>query len=594
MLTKLKQRFGSLAGSVVRFPLTAALLAACTVLMCIDIGTGERYTRWTLTLEVGALAAAVAQTAYERFMTRTFWRYLLMLFSLVFGAVFYLSIKNTDMYSAALLIRSAVTLFALFIAFVWVGVIQSRWGFDQSFMAAFKALFQALFFSGILFLGCAAVIAAINLLIVRVDSSAFGYAAIVIFNLIATLIFFSLIPVYPGRAALMPSPDTTDRHEPLIDKRTGSPRFLEILLSYIILPLIAVFTVILIVYILLNIGGRFWTDNLLEPLLISYTAVVITAVLLTGRLENRTAVLFRKIFPKVLIPIALFQVVASSLVLADTGVTYGRYYVILYGVFAVLSGFVLSFLPLRRSGMIAVLFIVFSAVSLIPPVDAFTVSRSSQISTLEKTLLVNGMLQDGAIRPNGSISDRDKTKIVSAVRYLSETRDLGKVSWLPAGFTGYDDDAFYKTFGFHLYQPAQPENPYIRAQIDLGEIIPVLGYDFMTRVMLPYQDSHIQASRTFTVAGTTYTLQAETDNGGQFIIVRDASGKELIRLNVNDIYTRYSAYAPEKSTLSLDEATFTAAGSTMDLKVIVMNVSFSKGTEISNQYADLMILIRLK
>jgi hypothetical protein len=585
MLTALKKRLGGLTESAVRYPATVALLAAAAVLTSVAIGSETHLTRWILSCAVGAAACAVGQALYERFFSGAFQRFVLMLAGIAVAVLFYLSVAMVKDNSAALLIRPAVTLFALFIAFIWAGVIRSRYGFDESFMAAFKALFQAAFFSGILFLGVAAVIAALDRLIVPVHEDAYAHTASIVFIFIAPVILLSLMPVYPGRAALADGSSLDEKQRAVIEKRTGCPKFLEVLLSYIIVPLIAVFTVILVIYILLNIGGEFWTNNLLEPMLIAYTVAVITAVLLTGRLENRFAVLFRKIFPKVLIPIALFQVVASSLLLADTGVTYGRYYVILYGVFAVLSGVVLSVLPPRKSGIIALLLVVLSAVSLIPPVDAFTVSRSSQIVTLEQTLSVNGMLNNGVVTPKGNIPN--------AVRYLSETEELDRVSWLPEGFNGWNDSEFFTVFGFHLYQPAVPEYRYVNVYLDPAVVVPVTGYDYMVRLSLPAPDKSDVTGRTFTVGGTTYRLTAEAGAGGQTVSVLDEAGQVLFRYDTTEIYSRYEAFPPEKTLLTLEEATFMADGPNVAVKIVVMYANFTKEPQITNPYADLLVLVKV-
>ena len=169
-----------------------------------------------------------------------------------------------------------------------------------------------------------------------------------------------------------------------IDEAAHCPKFLGVLISYILIPLIAVFTLILVVYIIKNIGGEFWTDNLLEPMLVAYAITVILVYILASEIENKFTAFFRKIFPKVLVPIVLFQITSSILSLTDTGVTHTRYYVILFGLFAAIAGILMSFLPVRKNGVIAALLIVFAVVSIVPPVDAFTVSRINQIDMLKK------------------------------------------------------------------------------------------------------------------------------------------------------------------------------------------------------------------
>ena len=156
-----------------------------------------------------------------------------------------------------------------------------------------------------------------------------------------------------------------------------------------------------------SIGGEFWTDNLLEPMLVSYAITVILVYILASEIENKFTWFFRKIFPKVLVPIVLFQITSSTLSLADTGVTHTRYYVILFGLFAAISGILLSILPVRKNGVIAALLIVFATISIVPPVDAFTISRNSQTDALKDVLEQNNMLEDNKIKPNKSITEKD-------------------------------------------------------------------------------------------------------------------------------------------------------------------------------------------
>jgi hypothetical protein len=146
-------------------------------------------------------------------------------------------------------------------------------------------------------------------------------------------------------------------------------------------------------------------------------------------LENKFALLFRKYAPKVLIPIVLFQVVASVLKVQEMGITYGRYYAVLYGIYAAIAGGILSFLPVKRNGLIAALLIIFSVISIVPPVDAFSVSKSSQLNTLEKTLIANGMLENEEIIPKPDLNNEEKKKIINSMNYLYRMEYLDQVSF---------------------------------------------------------------------------------------------------------------------------------------------------------------------
>ncbi len=472
--------------SLSRFPFTVAFLLAIATMIAIEIGSDRDLLSFILAGVVGAVSCAAGQMAYERFFSGLPARIALMVPGCVLAVVHYLLIWQLPEYSPEIGVRTAVLVFALFIAFIWLPVIKSKVSFNESFMVSFKYIFEAVFFAAVIMGGCSAIIAAIDQLIIPVDENLYAHTANIVFVLFAPIFFLSLIPVYPGKKDQQIEATAVAANEELIVQKAYVPKFLEVLLSYIVIPLASVFTVILLAYILLNIRSDFWTDNLLEPMLISYSVTVIMVTILVSRFENKFALWFRRIFPKVLIPIVLFQLASSLLVLRDTGITFDRYYVLLYGIFALCSGIALSFLSVRKNGIIAVLLIFFSTISLIPPIDAFTVSRNNQIQLLESTLIQNEMLVDNEILPKDSISDADKAKITSSIHYLSDTRNLDRLSWLPTDFDVYTD--FYSTFGFQEYDIPDKIYRSIDLYLPTGASIPITGYDYIAQGYLPWPD----------------------------------------------------------------------------------------------------------
>ena len=190
--------------------------------------------------------------------------------------------------------------------------------------------------------------------------------------------------------------------------------------------------------------GDFWKDNLLEPILIIYSIGIILVYLLASRIENKFSKYFKLSIPKILIPVVLFQTLASILKIQEVGITYGRYYVILFGIFATIAGILFCFISVKKNGIIAPILIGLSVISILPPVDAFTISRANQASRLKQVLIKNEMLQEGRIIPNENISTEDKDIIVSTVQYLESSDDVNKIAWL----SSYNPNDFEKTFGF--------------------------------------------------------------------------------------------------------------------------------------------------
>ncbi|PKM71104.1 MAG: DUF4153 domain-containing protein, partial [Firmicutes bacterium HGW-Firmicutes-17] len=518
LLDKIWEKLSGLVEALSRYPLTVAFLAAAAVVNAMAIHQEVDYTRYLLTFLVGAFLGFALQAAWERFFDKTSVRLAAMALGLVLTLGYFLIVRQYTSTSTETWIRTSVALFALLIAYIWVPVIKSEINFNQGFMAAFKAFFNSLLFSGVLFTGITLIITAIDLLLFRVSDKSYLHTLNSVGILFAPIYFLSLIPVYPGAADNNRSPDQLEQNREKVRRAYQCPKFLEVLVSYIVIPLLTVYTVILIIYIARNITGDFWIDNRLEPMLVSFAIAVILIYILASSLENKVAESFRKIFPKVLVPIVLFQIAASLLRIQETGITYGRYYVILFGIFAAVSGILMCFMAVRKNGIIAALLIGFSLFSIIPPVDAFTISRTSQTGRLTDILVENKMLENNTISPNASLSEADKKIISDSVNYLVMMEYATDISYLGEDFDVYED--FYNTFGFYRYD----ENPYRQDSVylNLNQQSPLNISDYETFVVANFYTMDEKMDPIicdFESAGKTYTLsRAKTGAAGALVL----------------------------------------------------------------------------
>lgn len=588
----LKNRFKGLNGSITRFPLTTAFLTVAAVLVAVIIHTDKDYSKLLWACAVGAVLSAALQAVYERFFEKLAARLLLMAAGVALTAGYYFMIRPAPQFGIEMTVRTAAVLFALAVAFLWAPVIRSRISFNESFLAAFKAFFHSALYAAVIMGGCSIILAAISELIFKLDPDTYSYVADVVFVLFAPLFFLSLIPVYPGRRER--DGEARREQDEAIARAAQCPKFLEVLISYIVIPLTVVFTAILLVYIVLNVRGAFWSNNLLEPLLVSYAITVVLVYILASTLTNRSAVLFRRIFPKVLIPIVLFQIAASVLNLRDTGMTYSRYYAILFGIFAAAAGVVMSIVPVRKNGIIAAMLVAFSVVSVLPPVDAFTISRVNQKAILQDTLVSNGMLQDNAVTPNAALPDKAKKRIVNAVEYLNSVDELDEIPWLPADFSIYDD--FYDTFGFHEYDVPKESSQSVNVFIESDAPLNIEGYDYLAHAYINTPaDGQEPAICEIDHAGMRYTLTKEADGDRYDIALADGDGRQVIRFDTGEIFTRYQGYGMEKSEMSPQDATFSVENDQAKMTLVVQNASMNGESDPNNySYVDFYVLLQLK
>lgn len=587
----IKDRFKGLADSVERYPVTAAFIILAAIFLAIAIHTEKDYSKMLLTFAVGAVLNIEIQAEFERFFKKTWERLAGMACGVVLTALYYFIIKPSTEVTAEIGIKTAVILSALFIAFVLVPAIKNGIKFEDSFMAVFKAFFLTIFYAGIIMGGFSLIIAAIDTLIYPISYKAYSYIADIMFVLFSPMFFLSLIPIYPGK--YKPEIDENDEN---IKKAVHCPKFVEVLFSYIIIPLISIYSLVLLIYIVMNIGKDFWSNNLLEPMLITYAIAVIATYILTSRLENNFVKLFRKIFPKALIIIVLFQLTSTIINLDNTGVTFGRYYVILFAIFAAASGVLMCFKK-RRNGIIAAIFIGLCVISIIPSIDAFSVSRLSQTYRLETVLIKNQMLEDNKIKPNSSISDEDKKIIIQSVQYLSMTNDIKEIKWLENDFeTGRD---FYNTFGFNEYDTPQNTDLYVSVFFNTNNPVDIKGYDVLAQAYISSEENTGDAICTINYLDKSYYLAKEKLSNQYDIVLSDSNKNEITRFNTDELFSRYENYGEAKEGISEKDATFIIENNKVKVKFIIKDVYISKVTISKEANKDIFnasfyILIKFK
>lgn len=565
--------------SISRYPLTVVFLIAVAVLNSFMIeNPREDYARYLFTFLVGAMLSIVGQMIYERFFTQMNARYLLMGGAVLLATGYYFAVGPQTLYNIAISVKTGVALFALMIAFIWIPSIENiKVPFHRSFLSALKAFFTTILFSGVLAAGISAIFYATDYLLFNIDYKMLTHLLNIVGSLFAPIYFLSMTPLYPGKREEMIPDEAWAKRGETLERQFMVPRFLEVLISYIIIPLTAMYTLILLVYVVMNIRGEFWTDNLLEPLLVSYAIIVIIVYILACNLENKFADLFRKIFPKVLIPIVVFQTIASFLKIREMGITHGRYYVILFGIFATIAGVIFSFMKPKHNGLIAIALLVLSAISIIPPIDAFTVSKNNQIGFLERKLIENDMLVDNAIVPKSDVPLGDKIVITKVASYIDNMGYNKEVAYLPSDFNVYSD--FTDTYGFDMtYSETdypQGEGEFVYLNWDADPVVGIAGFDVMLHQYLYYSEVETSPVETtdFEVDGQPYQLEKRLDGTYYILTVKDAAGEELIAYNTREVYDTIFEQSEtsgfDKGNLTIEDATITTENDQIRMNILV-------------------------
>lgn len=586
-----KGRVQNLTDAISRFPLSVLFLVIATSLLSLNIQSQE-FDHYELVIAsfVGTLAAAVAQMVFERFFShKEKLRWTVLSPAILLAILYYFTLNSeSDIFSFEAVIRTTVLSFALFIAFIWIPSIRNWLSFSDSFTAAFKALFTTILFSSVLTIGIMSILSAINILLFTVDYRVFTHAANIVASLFAPIFFLSDIPSY---VSSLGSKDRKEGLSPEIKTAISVPKTLEVLLSYIIIPISMIFTVILALYIVMNIGRDFWVDNLLEPMLVSYAIVVILVMLLIGRLENKVVTNFRWVFPKILFFIVLLQTIASIIQIGEKGLTIGRYYVILFGLFAIIASIVFSIWPKQKNGLVAVVWIVFSVISIVPPVDAFTVSKNGQITFLKSVLNDNEMLMQNTVVPKNDIPENEQRKIVETVNDLESNGFIEEVDFLPEDFQTSVD--FEETFGFDQHGTVTEAFNYYYFEWNNETVLDVSKYQTMSKIQIDTmsQWTDTETVQTIEIEEAAYQLEVTEEEDGVLLSLTNENGETVLSTNVTEIVNEVNQ-APEATTqnLALDLALVETENSEAVMDTLVTQLDLNNNGEFT---IELFVLVNV-
>ncbi|WP_243109365.1 DUF4153 domain-containing protein [Anaerophilus nitritogenes] len=573
----------SLAGF--RFPMTVAnLLAVASIifrLIAIDEAPSVMLQKLMFTFVVGAVFGMVAQFAVERFHKLSEKRVLVYGGVLLLLAGYFLILLPAPEISAEITIRSLVAVFALVCMVLWIPPYKSEVNFNLVALVHFKSIFTSVLYSVVLSAGIAAIIGTIDILLFKVNNDLYAYTMTIIWVVFAPVYYLSLLPRFNSEF---------EADQSMIKHASSYPKFLDILVSNIAIPLISIYTLVLIAYFLKILFTLTWPSGQVGPMVLIYSIAGILIFVLSSLLENRFVLFYRKIFPKILIPIVIMQLISVGIRLNTYGVTESRYYIAIFGVFSIIVGVLLSFSSVSKNEWIALLAATFAIISIIPPVDAFTVSRRSQINRIQSILENEGMLIDGKIIKKEDASEYTKVETTNILYYLERSSSLEYIDWIPEDFKIYND--FKATFGFEPTYSIHKngDQQYINVELDTQQPLPVSGYDVLLNTFVGrYMNEKEMKDLAFELNGKTYGLKVNRISNDEVrVSILDSSGTELVGTGLNEFAKGIVGETHvTKEALSPKEMSFDVIKNGYRLKIIFQNISYTsgRGSDSGTDYA---------
>lgn len=244
------------------------------------------------------------------------------------------------------------------------------------------------------------------------------------------------------------------------------PKAFRFLLIYILTPIVAIYTLILLAYFLKVIVIQEIPKNIIVNLVLWFGIFSVFYLFFLSRIESSEIInKFKKIFPIAFIPLLFMMFFALILRIQEYGITENRFLSFVAGIWIFLS--LVYFIFYRENSNIAVpifLFVII-LVSGIGPASATNLSIKSQNTRFVSLLKNNNMVQGETIKQNPNIKSDDKREIVEIVSYMAAKDRVEELSFLPKDFK-YEEENFKKLFGF---SNIIHDNDYLGFNIDENE-----------------------------------------------------------------------------------------------------------------------------
>jgi len=477
----------------------------------------------------------------------------------------------------ALALFIAFHLLVSFSAFVQRAELLGFWEFNKQLFV--NILISGLY-SGVLYVGLSLALVAIdNLFNANLDSKIYAYLFITLAGIFNTWFFLSKFP---------------EDYENL-EQNMEYPKGLKLFTQYVLLPLVVIYLVILYFYEFKIILEWQLPMGWVSYLVIAFSIAGILALLLVYPLqysdENKWVRVFTRSFYWALFPLIGLFFVAIVKRVAEYGITENRYFLILLAFWLLATSVYLLIDKLKNIKIIPISLAVIALLSIVGPWGAFSVSKYSQLSRLEKLLSENNLLKDGKIVPlKDTISFEAQKEISSKIDYLVTTHGIFSLEKLFAKpmqqiidstVSKYSQsDRILKEMNLEYVSrwQAEPENNFNYNNYNVN-ITNVSTFDYM----IDFNYSDYSQDKNVHTQGDSYDslgvdLKFDFSNQTYTIVHQEDSVNINIASLIDDLAKSYKSY---ESDIPLKMFVATKETTTFKAKLIF---SYINGTKKEKQY----------
>ncbi|MGE4276679.1 MAG: DUF4153 domain-containing protein [Lawsonibacter sp.] len=498
-----------------------------------------------------------------------------------FALLFLFARSNTAEYQYATItniarIRISVLIFVSLILFIlFASVQESRMEFDLALFMTEKAFFISLIYGVIIFAGASGVASAVEYLIYNNMSQKVYMYLGTLSGLIGYTLFVGYFPDFTKGVA-----------DPKRNQAQLQPRFIEVLFSYIMIPIVLTLTFVLLIWtvrtVLTGMDVRFIQ---LYSIASAYTIGGLWLHAMTIRNEASLAKVYRIVYPFASFVILIFEAWAVISQFLDTGLKTTEYIFILIWILAFTGSILILTKKIRAHAWIALTACMLAIISILPVIGYQALPVSAQINRLETLLVSQGMLNDNTLSPAKTTPEEPvRIAITDAVEFLLDRREAKLPVWFDPDVI--NRNSFEAVFGFEQVWPKQDdyENPvtdYKGIHMSLGTTaIPIDDYDWVVRTQNDRKDP---SSMSFTGKNGEYIIdwnvETETKAPEIRIVLNDqVVVEQSLDHYFNELTSQYGVGIYRELVGDLDDMSISFETPSFDALLVLDYVDFSFST----------------
>ena len=574
---KFKNLFPDMKKGIERFPVTVIFGIILFIIAIFSIEGSYYELAWIEYLIIAIPFSATIELIREKYFenkNRKFFRAINFFGIILFIFVSKMFFKN---YFAGEIINITATILIFYVLFYLIPIVYRNENREKYLQSVVGNQIITIGFALVLFLGFSAIIGTVDVLLVNLSHTLYIHAFVFSSAVFGVIFFVSRLK---------------GKDESL--ENYSLPKIVEVLICYILIPLILIYTTILYLYFAKIIFTLKMPKGVVSHLVLWYTAFSLFIIIMVTPItfKNKFAKFYKKFFPMISVPLILLALFSINERIFQYGITENRYLVVILVIWLLFN--MILYIVKNDVKWVLISYIFAILIAVFSPFNLVTVSINSQNKRLERLLIKNGIIQNGKItNKNDKVSIKSKNEIMSVIDYFyNNTSELKWKKIKILGKTYEKPEDFMKVIGandfWRSYESIDNQEKGVISEISLKindgiKMTEAKGYDYL---IYDFNVSYLlDTNETKEFDNNNYKVVLKNKN---LMIKNIQKNTEILNINLNKIATEVYLKIKEKAKkqnqsyveLPENDLTYLSETKNSKYKIVFSDIHFSEEDKI--------------